>query len=145
MRWRVILEKKFSTALSQDPEVGVKWKISASSSQGAWPARRGRGFRPHRWADRFGGTALAPFDRVVELLSRRLARTASPEHRPRPGVRPVMGRDCRDVLKSLLTERRFAFDIERAVYLTADSGGSRPRIRDDVAHQSDLISPGVPR
>src|SRR5215472_3149840 len=26
MRWRVILEKKFSTALSQDPEVGVKWK-----------------------------------------------------------------------------------------------------------------------
>ena len=29
--------------------------------------------------------------------------------------------------------------------LCADSGGSRPRIRDDVAHQSDLISPGVPR
>jgi len=27
----------------------------------------------------------------------------------------------------------------------ADSGGSRPRIRDDVAHHSDLISPGVPR
>src|SRR5438132_5817084 len=26
MRWRVILEKKFSTALSQDAEVGVKWK-----------------------------------------------------------------------------------------------------------------------
>ena len=24
MRWRVILEKKLSTALSQDPEVGVK-------------------------------------------------------------------------------------------------------------------------
>ncbi len=29
--------------------------------------------------------------------------------------------------------------------LDADSGGSRPRIRDDVAHHSDLISLGVPR
>ena len=29
--------------------------------------------------------------------------------------------------------------------LHADSGGSRPRIRDDVAHHSDLISLGVPR
>jgi hypothetical protein len=28
--------------------------------------------------------------------------------------------------------------------LIADSGGSRPRIRDDVAHHSDLISLGVP-
>jgi len=27
MRWRVILEKKFSSALSQEPEVGVKWMI----------------------------------------------------------------------------------------------------------------------
>jgi hypothetical protein len=27
----------------------------------------------------------------------------------------------------------------------ADSGGSRPRIRDDVAHHSDLMSLGVPR
>ena len=27
----------------------------------------------------------------------------------------------------------------------ADSGGSRPRIRDDVAQHSDLISLGVPR
>jgi transposase-like protein len=26
-----------------------------------------------------------------------------------------------------------------------DSEGCRPRIRDDVAHHSDLISPGVPR
>jgi hypothetical protein len=26
----------------------------------------------------------------------------------------------------------------------ADSGGSRPRIRDDVAQHSDLISLGVP-
>jgi hypothetical protein len=28
---------------------------------------------------------------------------------------------------------------------SADSGGSRPRIRDDVAQHSDLISLGVPR
>jgi hypothetical protein len=27
MRCRVIFEKKFSTALSQEAEVGVKWKI----------------------------------------------------------------------------------------------------------------------
>ena len=27
----------------------------------------------------------------------------------------------------------------------ADSGGSRPRIRDDVAHHSDLMSLGLPR
>src|SRR5208282_5482429 len=27
MRWRVILEKKFSTAFSQEAEVGVKWKV----------------------------------------------------------------------------------------------------------------------
>ena len=26
MRWRVIFEKKFSTALSHEAEVGVKWK-----------------------------------------------------------------------------------------------------------------------
>jgi hypothetical protein len=30
-------------------------------------------------------------------------------------------------------------------YLPADSEGSRPRIRNDVAHQSDLMSLGVPR
>ena len=29
MRWRVIVEKKFSPALSQDPEVGVKWEHPA--------------------------------------------------------------------------------------------------------------------
>jgi hypothetical protein len=28
---------------------------------------------------------------------------------------------------------------------TADSGGSRPRIRDDVAQHSDLMSLGIPR
>ena len=37
MRCRVILEKKFSTALSQEAEVGVKWKVQrgwrASQSQ----------------------------------------------------------------------------------------------------------------
>ena len=27
MRLRVSAEKKFSTALSQEPEVGVKWKV----------------------------------------------------------------------------------------------------------------------
>ena len=31
------------------------------------------------------------------------------------------------------------------VLLGADSGGSRPRIRDDVAHHCDLMSLGIPR
>jgi hypothetical protein len=30
-------------------------------------------------------------------------------------------------------------------FYDADSGGSRPRIRDDLAQHSDLISLGVPR
>ena len=39
------------------------------------------------------------------------------------GARLVFGRlwaetGCRDVLNSLLTDRRFAFDVERAIYLT---------------------------
>ena len=38
-------------------------------------------------------------------------------------------------------QRRFSIDLRMA----ADSGGSRPRIRDDVAHHSDLMSLGVPR
>jgi len=37
-----------------------------------------------------------------------------------------------------------AFERDELTRL-ADSGGSRPRIRDDVAHHSDLISLGVPR
>src|SRR5947207_1188165 len=37
MRWRVIFEKKFSTALSHDAEVGVKWKIP-DGALGFWKA-----------------------------------------------------------------------------------------------------------
>jgi hypothetical protein len=40
-------------------------------------------------------------------------------------------------------ERTAGDDV--AHYQNADSGGSRPRIRDDVAHPSDLISLGFPR
>jgi hypothetical protein len=35
--------------------------------------------------------------------------------------------------------------VRRPGQLAADSGGSRPRIRDDVAQHSDLMSLGVPR
>jgi Zn-dependent peptidase ImmA (M78 family) len=41
--------------------------------------------------------------------------------------------------------RPIARAYPKADFQPADSGGSRPRIRDDVAHHSDLISPGVPR
>src|SRR5271169_6224915 len=39
----------------------------------------------------------------------------------------------------------FGTDFIFAQNTAADSGGSRPRIRDDVAQDSDLISLGVPR
>jgi hypothetical protein len=39
----------------------------------------------------------------------------------------------------------YLFDHALPRCLIADSGGSRPRIRDDVAHHSDLMSLGVPR
>jgi hypothetical protein len=39
MRCRVIFEKKLSTALSQEAEVGAKWKVSADGA----PARLARG------------------------------------------------------------------------------------------------------
>jgi hypothetical protein len=35
--------------------------------------------------------------------------------------------------------------IRASVILTADSDGSRPAFRDDLAHHSDLISLSVPR
>jgi hypothetical protein len=42
--------------------------------------------------------------------------------------------------------RRYAYrEIDQLTPMVADSGGSRPRIRDDVAHHSDLMSLGVPR
>jgi hypothetical protein len=39
----------------------------------------------------------------------------------------------------------FDFKYDGFRGLCADSERSRPRIRDDVAHQSDLMSLGVPR
>jgi hypothetical protein len=49
---------------------------------------------------------------------------------------------------ALATYRRgvLIFDAQTDnLVISADSGGSRPRIRDDVAHHSDLISLGIPR
>src|SRR5271156_4068605 len=74
MRWRVILEKKFSTALSREAEVGVKWKVQRGwrDSQASTPAfaRAGLGMFvggivvEHR-VDRLLGRDLA-FDGVEE-------------------------------------------------------------------------------
>src|SRR5271169_5900478 len=74
IRWRVILEKKFSTALSQEAEVGVKWKVQRGwrDSQASTPAfaRAGLGMFvggivvEHR-VDRLLGRDLA-FDGVEE-------------------------------------------------------------------------------
>jgi hypothetical protein len=51
-------------------------------------------------------------------------------------LRQARSREGRYLLRTNLVEEDPA---------NADSGGSRPRIRDDVAHHSDLISLGVPR
>ena len=40
-----------------------------------------------------GGAPFAPLDRVVELLSRRIAGAAPSQHRRRSGLRPSMGGD----------------------------------------------------
>jgi hypothetical protein len=40
MRWRVILEKKFSTALSHEAEVGVKWKVQRAVVTASTPRPR---------------------------------------------------------------------------------------------------------
>ena len=56
-----------------------------------------------------------------------------------------------NLLERLFGEERLRTKViphafgERAVLQLVDSGGSRPRIRDDVAQHSDLMSPGVPR
>jgi hypothetical protein len=47
--------------------------------------------------------------------------------------------------KSYLSHRVLFLHQKATGLQFADSGGSRPRIRDDVAHHSDLMSPGVPR
>jgi transposase-like protein len=49
------------------------------------------------------------------------------------------------LMRKLLKKQGFAPTLLVTDKLGADSGGSRPRIRDDVAHHSDLISLGVPR
>jgi hypothetical protein len=51
MRCRVILKKKFSTALNQEAEVGVKWKVQ-------------RGWRASR-AGTFGGFELHQLNESV--------------------------------------------------------------------------------
>jgi hypothetical protein len=45
----------------------------------------------------------------------------------------------------LVPDHKTIADFRKDNGLAADSGGSRPRIRDDLTHHSDLISLGVPR
>ena len=59
--------------------------------------------------------------------------TRGKQHKLRQGCVPSQG------------SRMYGYDYVRKTPTAADSGGSRPQIRDDVAHHSDLISLGVPR
>jgi hypothetical protein len=52
---------------------------------------------------------------------------------------------CRSSISSLFFSYGAVAPAKGQGIQIADSGGSRPRIRDDVAHHSDLISLGVPR
>jgi len=49
------------------------------------------------------------------------------------------------VIEYLPVNSQLIDEALRFPWLAADSEGSRPRIRDDVARQSDLMSLGVPR
>jgi hypothetical protein len=53
--------------------------------------------------------------------------------------------ELKDGLMARLSEATGRTVIYNNLGQTADSGRSRPRIRDDVARQSDLMSLGVPR
>jgi transposase-like protein len=55
-------------------------------------------------------------------------------------LRALVRTALQEVLEAEMSEALGAKKGERA-----DSGGSRPRIRADVAHHSDLMSLGVPR
>jgi transposase-like protein len=48
------------------------------------------------------------------------------------------------LMRKLLKKQGVAPKLLVTYKLRADSEGSRPRIRDDVAHHSDLMSLGVP-
>ena len=47
---------------------------------------------------------------------------------------------CRDVLKSLVADRRFSFDVERAVYLAVLH---RLMISGSDRHADDVVQPGA--
>src|SRR5580704_16341644 len=85
------------------------------------------------------------FARRRRMCPRMCSRTAS---QPRPAWRYEscfvndLSREISYVRDPRFLSRR-TFSLADAQ--VADSGGSRPRIRDDVAHHSDLISLGVPR
>jgi hypothetical protein len=92
----------------------------------------GRGFR-HRAARARDGTA--DIRRMSTARSRpRLSCSIRNSTRSPTTRRPP----ARTVAVSTLPEPRQG-------HHRADSGGSRPRFRDDLAHHSDLISLGVPR
>src|SRR6266404_850824 len=66
MRWRVILERKFSTAYRRDAEVGVKWEVQRGPrrSSGRLAFAEGVGTRA---AVRYGPVAQPrPSDRLLE-------------------------------------------------------------------------------
>jgi hypothetical protein len=72
MRWRVILEKKFSTAFSQEVEAGVKWKVPLSVA-GVDSVILGRAFRA-RPIDRPDPSSIEHQILIVRIADRRSGR-----------------------------------------------------------------------
>jgi 3alpha(or 20beta)-hydroxysteroid dehydrogenase len=91
---------------------------------------------------------MARFDNKVVLVSGGARGQGAAEARllVAQGAKVVIGDVLDNQGQSLAVELGPAASFVRHdVTSDADSGGSRPRIRDDVAHHSDLMSLGVPR
>jgi hypothetical protein len=80
--------------------------------------------------DAAGGDGATQFGRVLSELNMDILCANTPQAKGR--VQRAFG----TLQDRLVKELRL---------VGADSGGSRSRIRDDLAQRSDLISPGVPR
>jgi hypothetical protein len=98
MAWRVMTEKKHSTRLSQEQDVGVKCRVI----QGSWPAT------PATWYSNLCALRLldgrthtrraAPGDREQDALLVHPARTSIQDHGP-CAVDSSAGSDCRLALR----------------------------------------------
>jgi hypothetical protein len=132
-------KRKLPVAMTQKgkrPSTGARGFFGTHELPGAdWPIQKAAPRRPSGYVTTIGTEPqVAPFRAAI--LRGSAADLVHLEFQRGHGVRNRGG---------AVTRRLLEPPIPLPVANGADSGGSRPRIRDDVAHHSDLISPGVPR